>query len=402
MEKGVDINDFFRLDKSPKKNRPKRDEEKVRHKRKRKQIKESSSEIINLDTEVTEIDLKNASKKTLMTATILTGKPMNSSTEIDEDIIEIVQPNQETSNSARRKPQLSPPPTTPPDEHELYLHKVASRYTQSASFTDDDYADNNDFIELTKSEDLLPELAARVRQHSGTRDWNDIQINGNGHKFTVACIVEPSSAVVDKFRHCAVVVDGKEKRPRPVEFRIKNTSTLTKMRKAWLQECSIPMQQYDNLILIDQSTAARVYDSTTPFLLRVPETDPVLTLQIILADELDRFRNERSQRLIEFQNRLDENNYTSNDGLEQGTFPVAGYDRIVYLQDDTKDKIECKTHGKETIRNLMEYYRERKNVGSSQKLVLIMDDEELAEDALVEDLEIEDEDTIDVKWISVI
>ncbi|KAK9368617.1 hypothetical protein V1509DRAFT_653177 [Lipomyces kononenkoae] len=319
-----------------------------------------------------------------------------------------------------RKPTLSPPPALSREQLEAAKNALLSSEVFCTSrsaidiFDDDDSDDGVMTSRMDGNEDddkenidLLPELAAKIREHmkaaapsgSGTSGHSTGEMpSATENQFIVHVLVETQISLDP----CSDAEDPEEPvRIKSRVFKVKSTYNFSKIKYAWMKASKIPVDMMDSIVFLDNGSYSRLYDESTPVMVGVTEEDPHLSILAVRKNEVDKLRQELLDR-VEHMGDYDDvaSNKTDDDEdetAESGSGVQLPSNEIrIYLQDGKGDRIHLKVKSDSKISTIIKYYRTKRNIEPNMHVTLEMDDEVIDENLTVSETEIEDEVTIDV------
>ncbi|KAK9329882.1 hypothetical protein V1520DRAFT_363174 [Lipomyces starkeyi] len=320
-----------------------------------------------------------------------------------------------------RKPTLSPPPALSREQLEAAKNALLSsdvfgstrsvidiydgdsddggaRMTGSNGDDDDDKGNAGD-----TNTDLLPELAARIRERmktmttlgSATPNYPTEMSTPKENQFIVHVLVEtqisldPVSDAEDP---------DEQLRIKSRVFKVKSTYNFSKIRYAWMKASKIPEDMMDTVVFLDNGSYSRLYDESTPLMVGVTEEDPHLSILAVRKNEVDKLRQELLERVEHMSDDDDASNKSDEDEDVEipSSQPLSSNEIKIYLQDGKGERIYLKVKSDSKISTIIKYYRNKRNIEPKMHVTLEMDDEIIPENLTVSETEIEDEVTIDV------
>ncbi|KAK9316854.1 hypothetical protein V1522DRAFT_241127 [Lipomyces starkeyi] len=319
-----------------------------------------------------------------------------------------------------RKPTLSPPPALSREQLEAAKNALLSSdvFGSTRSVIDIFDGDSDDGALMTGSNgdddddkgnagdtntDLLPELAARIRERmktmttlgSATPNYATEMSTPKENQFIVHVLVEtqisldPGSDAEDA---------DEPLRIKSRVFKVKSTYNFSKIRYAWMKASKIPEDMMDTVVFLDNSSYSRLYDESTPLMVGVTEEDPHLSILAVRKNEVDKLRQELLER-VEHMGDDDEASNKSDEDEDveiPSSQPLSSNEIKIYLQDGKGERIYLKVKSDSKISTIIKYYRNKRNIEPKMHVTLEMDDEIIPENFTVSETEIEDEVTIDV------
>ncbi|KAK9482746.1 hypothetical protein V1527DRAFT_475382 [Lipomyces starkeyi] len=319
-----------------------------------------------------------------------------------------------------RKPTLSPPPALSREQLEAAKNALLSSdvFGSTRSVIDIFDGDSDDGALMTGSNgdddddkgnagdantDLLPELAARIRERmktmttlgSATPNYATEMSTPKENQFIVHVLVEtqisldPGSDAEDP---------DEPLRIKSRVFKVKSTYNFSKIRYAWMKASKIPQDMMDTVVFLDNGSYSRLYDESTPLMVGVTEEDPHLSILAVRKNEVDKLRQELLERVEHMGDDDDASNKSDEDENVEipSSQPLSSNEIKIYLQDGKGERIYLKVKSDSKISTIIKYYRNKRNIEPKMHVTLEMDDEIIPENLTVSETEIEDEVTIDV------